>query len=295
MTIYRADKSGGHFTQVMNDAVRDKRMSYRALGILVRCLSNVDEWVPSVDDLRHNVLEDGTKGGREGRDAIRSALKELDALGYRVLQRSQDDCGQFSTTVHIYERPVTTDGDSVALDSRRRGNQTSDADTPDSPSLGNRTSASQEVLEEQEEDHSEDHEKTTKLDSREDQLVHGLDSSSRVDVDLQTSNSEALNAEMRRLLDDPATDFAQKIIVPVWLFLTHREDQVPPLGFRVSFLEEVYCVLGFAEALDHVKQHREHKRLAEWLADRPPLEDIWSAAEAFCLELADGTGLGSGD
>jgi hypothetical protein len=58
------------FSIVMNRAIRDPRLSWRAKGILAACLNDgfSKAWV-----IEH---------GREGRDAVSRALKELRELGY---------------------------------------------------------------------------------------------------------------------------------------------------------------------------------------------------------------------
>lgn len=70
-------EAAGHFrnfTGILNSALRDKRLSYRAKGILAACLSHSDGF----EFTKEWILEHGT----EGRDAVISALKELRAHGY---------------------------------------------------------------------------------------------------------------------------------------------------------------------------------------------------------------------
>jgi hypothetical protein len=72
-------ESAGHFrnfTGILNSALRDKRLSYRAKGILAACLSHAEGFEFTKDW----IIEHGT----EGRDAIISALKELRSFGYLV-------------------------------------------------------------------------------------------------------------------------------------------------------------------------------------------------------------------
>jgi hypothetical protein len=67
---------GVPFAQIANSALRDKRLSYRARGILAFALSNTEEWVATRDWIT-------SMSDVEGRGAIQTALNELTALGYR--------------------------------------------------------------------------------------------------------------------------------------------------------------------------------------------------------------------
>lgn len=69
-----------HFTQIPNAWLRDVRMSYKARGLLAELLSHAVGFQVSIDRI--------ARSGRDGRDAIASAIKELEAFGY--LTRSQD-------------------------------------------------------------------------------------------------------------------------------------------------------------------------------------------------------------
>ncbi|MFJ8158862.1 hypothetical protein [Streptomyces sp. NPDC094468] len=85
-----ADVIGRDFTMVFNAAVRDRRLSRRARGLLVEILSHRDGFGVSEAAL--------VAGGPEGRDAIRKALRELEECGY--LHRHQPrDGGKFGEVV----------------------------------------------------------------------------------------------------------------------------------------------------------------------------------------------------
>ncbi|MDO4649804.1 MAG: helix-turn-helix domain-containing protein, partial [Eubacteriales bacterium] len=59
--------------------LRDPNLSLRAKGLLAMCLSLPDDWVYNISGL--------TLLCKEGRDAVMTVLKELEANGYLSRQR----------------------------------------------------------------------------------------------------------------------------------------------------------------------------------------------------------------
>ncbi|MEC3995059.1 hypothetical protein VSR01_16560 [Actinacidiphila sp. DG2A-62] len=89
-----ADVLGRNFTQVFNAAVRDRRLSRRARGLLVELLSHRDGYGVSIERL--------IEGGPEGRDAIRAALAELERYGYLHRRRERDlETGRLGEAVYL--------------------------------------------------------------------------------------------------------------------------------------------------------------------------------------------------
>lgn len=93
--IVRGPRS--NFTILDNATLRDSRLSYRARGILGRLLSNMEGYSMTSNDLAAE--------GREGRDAIQTALRELRKVGYLITKRIQNPNGTWVTINIINETP----------------------------------------------------------------------------------------------------------------------------------------------------------------------------------------------
>lgn len=94
-------KHSKNFTMITNTTIDDDRLSFRALGILVRCLSKPDHWETNVNELARGEC-------REGRDAIETALRELECYGYLRRTRLRKPNGQWHWVSEISERPMTS-------------------------------------------------------------------------------------------------------------------------------------------------------------------------------------------
>ena len=98
MSVYRVNKKRSGYTLMANYHLRDKRLTLKAVGLLSKMLSFSDGWKFSTNGLAAIC--------KEGPDAIRSALNELEDNGYLVRQRQRDSKGRISNTVFdIYEEP----------------------------------------------------------------------------------------------------------------------------------------------------------------------------------------------
>ena len=98
MPIYRAEKSKD-YTIMSNAHLRDGRLSLKAKGLLSYMLSLPDDWRFSTRGLIANC--------REGADAVRKALCELEAAGYLQRTRIRSENGSFAEGEwSIYEKRV---------------------------------------------------------------------------------------------------------------------------------------------------------------------------------------------
>lgn len=133
MENFKNDGAGSNFTIVLNDALRDKRLSYKAKGILAVCLSHARTFRFT----RAWIIEHGT----EGRDAVLSGLSELRSLGYLVNVKNRNPAGQIvGEHYSVTDRPDLIEGppaggadEAVAsvLKNRTPGNQ-----RPEKPDAG---------------------------------------------------------------------------------------------------------------------------------------------------------------
>lgn len=121
------------FTVVSNAAIRDDRLSFRAVGLLTYLCSLPDG--AAIDSLSLS------KRKKEGRDAIRTAFTELVDAAYVVRRKEQDPNGQWRTVVEVTDTPESgfqASGDRE-LETRRSAGQalkTQETDTnPPKPPL----------------------------------------------------------------------------------------------------------------------------------------------------------------
>lgn len=73
---------GKGFESLSRDVLQDERMSYRARGIWASLISRPDGWRTDSETL--------ARQGKEGREAVRTALKELEQFGLLGRERVQD-------------------------------------------------------------------------------------------------------------------------------------------------------------------------------------------------------------
>jgi len=86
---------GAPFAQISNEALRDRRLSFRARGILAMVLSNVGEWHATREWIAR-------QSDHEGRQAIQTALNELTAYGYRRVHKERGPGGTWVTVTSWY-------------------------------------------------------------------------------------------------------------------------------------------------------------------------------------------------
>jgi hypothetical protein len=108
--IVRA-KNRRKFLVVRQEVVNDDRLSFRARGILLWLLEKPDGWNTNSVDI--------AAAGREGREAIRTAMRELEQVGYLARKKQQDARGHWETVCVVHEVPKTGSRSSVNRPSAR--------------------------------------------------------------------------------------------------------------------------------------------------------------------------------
>lgn len=85
-----------HFTQIPNSWLRDDRLTFKARGLLGLVMSHSTGWTLSINSIAEQNLE--------GKDAIRSAIAELQKFGY--LSRDQlNEFGRFGEAMWVTHDP----------------------------------------------------------------------------------------------------------------------------------------------------------------------------------------------
>jgi hypothetical protein len=105
-SIIRSPRPSTNYSVVANEIIENDALSYKARGLLISLLAKPDDWKVSFNHL--------VNAGKEGREAIRSAIAELEEAGYMVRVKTRDRNGKFSTDTYVYDTPKgtesTTDG-----------------------------------------------------------------------------------------------------------------------------------------------------------------------------------------
>ena len=100
MSIYRAPRPESNWTQIRNEIIDDHRITFKATAVLIYILSKPDNWRTSTRHL--------STVKKEGIDAVRTAMSELECAGYVQRRRYQDESGkwQYDTLVYDIPQPV---------------------------------------------------------------------------------------------------------------------------------------------------------------------------------------------
>ena len=96
MSVFKIEKNS-NYTVMSNYHLRDKNLSYKAKGLLSFMLSLSDDWDYSLAGL--------CSISKEGRDGIRSILKELQEYHYLEIEKVRGEKGYFEYNYLIYEIP----------------------------------------------------------------------------------------------------------------------------------------------------------------------------------------------
>lgn len=128
MAVFRVERTRD-YTVMSNHHLRDKSLSLKAKGLLSQMLSLPEDWDYTLAGLSHI--------NRESKDAIRSAVNELEKAGYVQRRQTTDASGKFSVNEYIiHECPVLPEPSSGKPSSE---NPTTDNPSTEKPSPENPT------------------------------------------------------------------------------------------------------------------------------------------------------------
>ena len=103
MSVFRVEKSKD-YTTISNRHFKDKSISLKAKGLLSQMLSLPEDWDYTLSGLAHI--------NKEGVDAVRTAIIELEQNGYIIRRQSRNADGKMGASeYHIYEVPQTEQSD----------------------------------------------------------------------------------------------------------------------------------------------------------------------------------------
>ena len=138
MAVMRVEKTG-NYTVMSNRHLDDPRLSLKAIGLLSKILRLPDDWDYTLEGLAHIC--------KEGKDAIRSAIVELEQAGYIERRQTHAADGSFAGNEYIvHEAPLGADAP-PSSDNPSTGNPTQpntkdtkylDTNTPLTPQRGRR-------------------------------------------------------------------------------------------------------------------------------------------------------------
>lgn len=125
MAVFRVERTKD-YTVMSNYHLKDKRLSLKAKGLLSQILSLPEDWDYTLSGLASINLE--------SKDAIRSAVQELENAGYIRRRQTVDERGKFSSNEYIiYEQPQPP------LDNPLSENPTTENPSPEKPLTENPT------------------------------------------------------------------------------------------------------------------------------------------------------------
>ena len=119
MAVFRVEKTS-NFTVMSNYHLRDKSLSLKAKGLLSQMLSLPEDWDYTLTGLSYI--------NRESKDAIRTAINELERAGYIERRQTTDERGKFACNEYIiHESPVKRDP--VTQDTTEKADDAATAET----------------------------------------------------------------------------------------------------------------------------------------------------------------------
>ncbi len=99
MATFRVFKESGNFVTVNKEFIHNNNLSWKAKGILLSLLSRPDDWQVYETELN--------KHSSDGRDSLRTGIKELEQAGYIHRTRKRNEKGQLKEYEYqVFEQPT---------------------------------------------------------------------------------------------------------------------------------------------------------------------------------------------
>ena len=139
-TVFRVQKTKD-FTVMSNHHLKNKDLSLRSKGLLSFMLILPEDW--------DNSLKVLATLNKEGIDAIRSAINELEAFGYIERSRVRNEKGQLGENEYIiHELPISPEPKQTepTLENPTLDNPTLEKPTQEKPTLENPTQLNKDIL-----------------------------------------------------------------------------------------------------------------------------------------------------
>ena len=122
-TVFRVEKTA-NFTVMSNIHLKDKRLSFKAKGLMSVILSLPPEWDYTVTGLAY-IAADGI-------DSVRAAVRELERCGYINRRQLRDEQGRMSGNEYlVYENPAQNPDVSAERISENTTEKASDSESRD--------------------------------------------------------------------------------------------------------------------------------------------------------------------
>ena len=140
MPVFRVEKNNG-YTVMSNHHLRNANLSLKAKGLLSQMLSLPEEWDYTLKGL--------SKINREGVDAIREAIRELEREGYITRTRVRNKKGQLGAAdyvIHEFPVPPKPISENPTLDQEQSEKPMLEKPISENPILENATQLNKELL-----------------------------------------------------------------------------------------------------------------------------------------------------
>lgn len=122
-TVLRHKLNRAGYVKLANAVARDHRLSYRARGILLDMISRPPDW-------RFSATRLAQSSPLEGRDAVLTALRELETVGYLLRRRERGQDGRIRTVVTVSDEPVRDWAEQAQEAQRRQEADVADTEAP---------------------------------------------------------------------------------------------------------------------------------------------------------------------